>query len=338
MYVELQNKIPQNDDESDYVYLQRIKRDPDLSRKLFFGTEMFKNELQEAVALRMMMLAGAKRVGRADADGGMELKPMKSRLGSDATPEQKKQEQEKFANVKSTVADKYREEFLVGGEMQKRRAKEAYALLINQFDAQTPSDGSIFWNGVNELALAKMVDTWNKDLGPERFGALEATTAARYVNKKFVWEEGGTFQKYFVEVSGMLGHAARGHVTAVVRCGLRHDSIFTVTELPNMLGIISKQLMKKQALQITDLSIVVIQPKHLPSRKVACFTNNEITMIPIVRPVAWRINGPDDCTIDGHVGLPAAVRELWSRDKPPKKESPGARKIMKDFENLIKWP
>jgi hypothetical protein len=165
---------------------------------------------------------------------------------------------------------------------------------------------------------------------------LEATTAARYVNKKFEWED-GPFKNYFTKVSDRLGHAARGHVTSVVRCGLRHDSIFTVTELPRMLKSMEDLIKTKRLPIVTDLTIVVIEPKHLEDRSVAAFTNNEITMIPIVRPVGWRINCRNDCTIDGRVALSARVREYWTlRGQRP--ESAAAAKIKKDFAKLIKWP
>src|SRR5262249_28274958 len=157
---------------------------------------------------------------------------------------------------------------------------------------------------------------------------------ARYVNKKFEWEP-GPFQKFFTEVSDRLGHAARGHVTSVVRCGLRHDSIFTVTELPRMLRSMEDQLKARQAPLVTDLTIVVIEPKHLEDRPVAAFTNNEITMIPIVRPIGFRINGRQDCTVDGHVALSARVREFWSM-RGQKRESPAATRIKEDFAKLIK--
>lgn len=225
---------------------------------------------------------------------------------------------------------------MVANASQYKYATEAYQLLLEQFDAVTPADGSIFWNGINELALAKLVDQWNTDLGSEVFGQLEATTAARYVNKKFEWED-GPFKNYFTEVSDRLGHAARGHVTSVVRCGLRHDSIFTVTELPRMLKSMEDLIKTKRPPIVTDLTIVVIEPKHLEDRSVAAFTNNEITMIPIVRPVGWRINCRNDCTIDGRVALSARVREYWTlRGQRP--ESAAATKIKKDFAKLIKWP
>jgi hypothetical protein len=242
------------------------------------------------------------------------------------------------AQAKTTIAERYKSEFMVGNTSQYQYATEAYELLLEQFDALTPPGGSIFWNGINELALAKLVDEWNTELGGEVFGQLEATTSARYVNKQFEWEQGGVFQKFFTEVSDRLGHAARGHVTSVVRCGLRYDSIFTVTELPRMLKSMEDQIKKKQVPTVTDITIVVIEPKTLEERPVATFTNNDITMIPIVRPLPGkRINSRGDCTTDGRVALGAIVREYWAR-RGRKPESAAAAKIKADFAKLIKWP
>jgi len=319
LYIKLQNTFPQSDGETDAFWLQRVKRDPTLAQKMF-GTPEFKTELIQAVHRRAMAQAGARRVGHQTAGPAL----IKLTKPGDA-------------QAKTTIAERYKDEFMVANESQYKYATEAYELLMEQFNALTPPGGSIFWNGINELALAKLVDQWNTELGREVFGQLEATTAARYVNKQFEWEQGGVFQKYFTQVSDRLGHAARGHVTSVVRCGLRHDSIFTVTELPRMLKTMEDQLKAKQTPIVTDLTIVVIEPKHLENRSVAAFTNNEITTIPIVRPVGWRINGRNDCTIDGRIALSARVREYWSV-RGQKDESAAATKIKKDFAKLIKWP
>jgi hypothetical protein len=319
LYIKLQNTFPQYDGESDASWLQRAKRDPMLAGKMF-GTPEFNTELIQAVHRRAMAQAGARRVGHRR--GGPALVKLTNPGDGRAT---------------TTIAQRYRDEFMVGNERQYKYATEAYEQLLEQFDAMTPPGGSIFWNGINELALAKLVDQWNTELKGEVFGQLEATTAARYVNKQFEWEQGGVFQKYFTEVSDRLGHAAQGHVTSVVRCGLRHDSIFTVTELPRMLKSMEDQIKAKQAPTVTDLTIVVIEPKHLENRSVAAFTNNEITMIPIVRPVGWRINGRNDCTVDGHVTVSARVREYWTL-RGPQPESAAATKIKEDFAKLIKWP
>ncbi len=318
LYIKLQNTFPQADGKSDAVWLQRVKRDPMLSRKMF-GTPEFKTELIQAVHRRAMAQAGARRVGQQKAGPAL----IKLTKPGDA-------------NAKATIAQQYQNEFMVANENQYKYATEAYQLLLEQFDALTPPDGCIFWNGINELALAKLVDRWNTELGGEIYGQLEATTAARYVNKQFHWEA-GPFQMYFTEVSDRLGHAAQGHVTSVVRCGLRHDSIFTLTELPRMLNSMEEKIKRKQLPIVTDLTIVVIEPKHLMDRSVVAFTNNEITMIPIVRPIASRINGRSDCTIDGHVSVSALVREYWSL-RGQKDESTAATKIKRDFAKLIKWP
>jgi hypothetical protein len=320
LYVELHNNFPQMEGESETAWLYRVRNDPALAYKMF-GTPQFKNELMQAVARRTMAQAGARRAGHKRAGPGL-IKLTK--------PGDK--------HAVTTIAQRYRKELMVANETQYKYATQAYDLLIQQFDGATPVNGSLFWNGINELALAKKVDEWNREMGPQMFGQLEATTAARYVNKKFEWEE-GPFKEYFTKVSDKLGEAARGHVTAVVRCGLRNDSIFTVTELPRMLGAMEQALKTKKPPTVTDLTIVVIQPKHLPARKVATFTNNEISMIPIVRPGPgkWRINGPDDCVVAGHIEMSLRLREYWSR--PPKKnESAAATRIKKECDDLIKWP
>jgi hypothetical protein len=315
LYVKLQNTFPQTAGESDLNWLNRVKHHPMLAQKMF-GTPEFKTELMQAVHRRAMAQAGARRVGYHTA--GPQL------IGITK------------ANsffVKNDIAELYQAEFMVGD--QYKYAKEAYEQLIEQFDAYTPVNGSIFWNGINELALAKLVDQWNTALGAEIFGQLEATTAARYVNKKFEWL--GPFKTYFTEVSDRLGQSARGHVTSVVRCGLRHNSIFTLTELPRMLESMEAQIKNRQTPDVTDITIVVIEPKHLEHRSVAAFTNNEISMIPIVRPVIDRINGRNDCTIDNRVALSARVREYWTL-RGHKQPSAAATKIANDFAQLIKWP
>jgi hypothetical protein len=319
LYVELSNKLPQRLGENDQQWVTRIKQDPTFAQKMF-STGRFKMELMQAVQRREMAQAGAKRIGQQQAG------PALIKLSKPGD-----------AGAKTTMASRYIDEFMVKGDPTKYKyAQGAYDLLLEQFNAATPINGSIFWNGINELALAKLVDQWNSELGAETFGQLEATTAARYVNKQFVWED-GAFKNYFTTVSDRLGHEAKGHVTSVVRCGLRFDSIFTVTELPRMLTMMQDNIKRRQAPVVTDLTIVVIQPKMEGNRGVAAFTNLDIQDIPIVRPKAWRINGPDDCTVDGKVQLNFAVRDYWTA-RGKKSHSAAALKIMKDYTTLIKWP
>jgi hypothetical protein len=317
--VELQNKLPQPLGENDDQWIRRIKKDPAFARKMF-STGQFKMELMQAVRRREMAQAGGRRVGQAVAG------PALMKLTKPGA-----------SNVKNTFAEAYVKEFMSPSDPTKYKyATAAYEMLMQQFDAATPVNGSIFWNGVNELALAKLVDRWNSELGAETFGQLEATTEARFVNKQFEWED-GAFKNYFTDVSDQLGHHARGHVTSVVRCGLRHDSIFTVTELPRMMKSMEEQIKKRDAPVVTDLTIVVIQPKMEGKKSVDAFTNLDIQRIPIVKPIQWRINGPDDCTVEGTVKISFPVRDYWA-GKGNKPHSAAALKIMKEYQTLIKWP
>jgi hypothetical protein len=326
LYVELSNKFPQGDAETDQAWLRRVKHDPAFAQKMF-GTPEFKTELIQAVTRRQMAMAGARRVG-ADHAGPNLVKvrdsARRTELGLTANTE---------------MAPAYRNEFMTGNSDQYRYAKEAYDQLIGQFDAATPPDGSIFWNGINELSLAKLVDTWNTDLQGEVFGQLEATTAARYVNKQFVWEE-GAFKQFFEQASDKLGQVAKGHVTSVVRCGLRFDSIFTTTELPRMFGSMEAELARGKDPAITDMSFVVIQPKTETGMSVKVYVNNEISKVAIVRPKpGMRINGPEFCNVDGYVRIPDGLAAYWARPSKSKvTESKAATRVKSDFDRLIKWP
>ena len=312
LYIELLNKFPPLDGESDAAWLQRVKHDPTLAQKMF-STSQFKVELMQAVnrraAIAKMADAGATRQGRD------------SKAWTPAQRYMKDME----ANIQRSGKDKA------------TYAKEAYAQLMEQFDAVTPAGGSVFWNGINELALVKKIDKWNED--SEIFAQLEATTAARYVNKQFVWEPGGVFAKYFTEVSGKLGHAARGHVTAVCRCGLRYDSILTTTELPAMLKLMEDAIKAKKEPAITDITIVVIEPKLIPNQPHATFTYNDLTKVSVVRPLPGkRIGGRDDCTVDGQIAVVSPFLKYYWAARGPRPESPAAKRIKEDLKSLVTWP
>lgn len=104
-----------------------------------------------------------------------------------------------------------------------------------------------------------------------------------------------------------------------------------------MLSMMDDQLKANQAPTVTNITIVVIEPKHLEERPIAAFTNNAITMIPIVRPVDRRINSRADCTASGHVDAPLRVREYWSKQVNVA-ESAAATRIKADFQRLVRWP
>jgi len=120
-----------------------------------------------------------------------------------------------------------------------------------------------------------------------------------------------------------------------VRCGLRFDSILTTTELPRMMKSIEAELAKRQQPTITDLTIVVIEPKHLPQRPVVAFTNDEITMIPVVKPVDRFINRREDCRVEQNFNVGIRVREYFAGRKAPLSEA--AKRIMGDYERLTRW-
>ncbi len=193
----------------------------------------------------------------------------------------------------------------------------AYELAIDQFNAATPEDGAIFWNGIQPEKLVDLVDEWNKD--GKKFGQLEATTKARVVNKQFKWQ--GVTEKYFTEVSGMLGHAAKGHVTAVATSGLRDDSILTHTELPAMLNKMENEINKGGSPSITDMSFVIIEPK-LTTDIAKIYNNNELKGIPIITkkpthelpPGKDWIAGRDTCdSSGGFITIPKIVSDYWDK-------------------------
>lgn len=207
---------------------------------------------------------------------------------------------------------------------------EAYHRLIDQFDASTPKDGCIFWNGIQETKLVVLVDEWNRY--DQSFGQLEATTKVRIVNKKFKWE--GITPKYFTEVSGMLGHSAKGHITAVATSGLRNDSILTTTELPAMLALMENALKIKQAPPITDMSFVVIEPKN-SAEPARIYTNNEISRIAIIRKSAGApyISGRSSCDMTGaFITVPWRVRDYWAKKLPT--ASAAANNILANLNKL----
>ena len=126
LYIKLQNTFPQANGESDAMWLQRVKKDPMLAQKMF-GTPEFKTELIQAVHRRTMAQAGARRVGQQTAGPAL----IKLTKPGDA-------------QAKTTMAQRYKDEFMVANESQYEYATEAYQLLLEQFDAVTPADGSIF--------------------------------------------------------------------------------------------------------------------------------------------------------------------------------------------------
>ncbi|MEW4488914.1 hypothetical protein AB1L42_12580 [Thalassoglobus sp. JC818] len=321
MYLTLLNAFPKlSSTETDRQWLRRISQNRMFHRR--YEQELTKHrfnvEIRNAVHMRWLMLAGAQRKDRAAGHHLVNVRTPGSQ------------------NVKQTVATRYQRE-LLDNNGNFRFADEALDLVVAEFDPSTPNNGSIFWNGIDECKLAKLVDQWNTQMGAEIYGQLEATTLVRYLNGRFEWEP--NFANYITRASAELGKAARGHVTSVVRCGLRDTSVFTTTELPAMLARMKNQLRARQDPEVTDISIVVIEPKTFEERPVKVFTNDEITMIPIISRAQGSqfINGRSDCVVKGRLDLDVRVREHFA-GRPDTKPSTAAIKIMKDFKNMLHGP
>jgi hypothetical protein len=201
LYIKLNNMLPRGPEENEAAWLQRVKHDPFGKQMLRSTFEDFQDELQQAVARRTMAMSEAQRIG-LEAERQLGKKMLESGATVlQAAPTLIRQSADR-GRLTTTIAQRYRDE------------------LLEQFVAsnRTPQNGNIFWNGISELALAKLVDKWNTELPDEaKLGQLEATTSARYVNHQFKWEKGGVFEKYFNEVSDRLGKVRVG--TSPQSCG-----------------------------------------------------------------------------------------------------------------------
>ncbi|QDV45743.1 hypothetical protein Enr13x_56220 [Stieleria neptunia] len=326
LYVRMENEFPRVAIwEKDYAWLNRIIKKPSFKEKFpnfVMKPSCASPEVMQAVHRRWMALAGARR-GGANRPGPRLVTVNARGVGG---------------GVKNTIAKRYEDE-LLAGDKKERLAQQAYDLLMADFDGSTPVDGGIFWNGINELALAKLVSEWNVKYGREVFGQLEATTPARYVNKQFVWEE-GAFERYFREASDQLGASARGHITAVVRHGMRDDSIFTTTELPRMFRKMKANLNAGQTPEVTNITIVVIEPKTT-HETVRAYTNNQIWRVPIIKKKRhFRfIGGRDSCAVKGFLPNQRMLEQFWKEQTKtqPAKHSTAALHIMKDVTTLTQW-
>lgn len=119
-YINMQNKFPQVNGEIDALWLHRVKRDPMLAQKMF-GTPEFRTELLQAVQRRTMAQAGARRTGKKQAGPAL----IKLTKPGDM-------------QANTTIAPRYRNEFMIKNERQYKYATQAYDLLLEQFDAMTP--------------------------------------------------------------------------------------------------------------------------------------------------------------------------------------------------------
>ncbi|CAN5702189.1 hypothetical protein BH09PSE5_BH09PSE5_41880 [soil metagenome] len=321
LYKDLQNRVPQREGELDAAWLMRLKITytllPVIGRSML-GTPEFKTELQEAAFRRTLAQAGGRRMGQATS--GLALRKLPEGVG---------------ANSPTSFAPRYMKDHILEGGVFSGEA-DAYAMLMEQFDATTPTDGSIFWSGINPMALVKLVDQWNDEFPGQLFGQLESTTQFRYVDNHFEHIRGDAYSRFTTESSTLLANAAKGHVTAITQFGLRPNSTFHDAELPNMLQGMKNSILKGQDPRITNITLVVIEPKDLPDEAVKVYTNNQLATIPLVKAENNKaIKARDLCKIVGRFNLDADIRAYWARQGSVK-PSFASEKVLQSFRSLVK--
>lgn len=199
------------------------------------------------------------------------------------------------------------------------KSDDAAKYLTAAFEYGTPKDGSIFWSGVDSSKLVKKVDQWNESPGSKgKFGQLEATTDARFLNGAFNYDPSkpGANEEFWKLASQKYGAGALGHVTAVQVFGLKEETIFWKDELPEILNGMKEKLKSGLTPDVVSLTIVVIEPVG-EVYKVQMYTNLEIGRAPVYAPKPG-IKYPskrEDCVkvrSVGHAFFPIEVRTYWA--------------------------
>ena len=210
------------------------------------------------------------------------------------------------------------------------RPTEQVKYLAEAFDYETPESGSVFWSGVDANKLVGQVRDWNKQPGSkDKFGQLEATTDARFLNGAFEYRD--AVQGYWSAASKEYGKAALGHVTSVQVFGIRKATIFWKEELREILNGMNAKLAVKQIPDVIDITIVVLEPVGLSSDYVF-YTNLDIAKAYFYGAKPGLQGYPKkraDCVTEGQVGqasIPYSVREFWAA-RGSVKPSPAALKI-----------
>ncbi|MES2184859.1 MAG: hypothetical protein V4505_09960 [Pseudomonadota bacterium] len=304
--------IPKQQNESLKQFKDRVMRDPVLSLKV---EEALRNapmaeQIKLAAMRRALAVAGGQRTGGSPV----------------ATP----------------VAGSYTADFRGSPEARKKFAADIVNFLDTGFDYSSPTNGSIFWTGVDPDKLVKQVGVWNEAFGAQMFGQLEATTDARYINGAFDWSvkdaEQQVTQDYFGKVSERYGANAVGHVTSVQMWGLRNDSIFTTKELPTLFQHMADAISKGETPAVQDLTIVVLDPLEFEQMPYKFYTNAAIGGIAIVHKsvddsVSKWIRGRQDCGVTKYLRdiIPPALEGYWLLQRGAQEPSAAALQIGKDY-------
>jgi hypothetical protein len=214
------------------------------------------------------------------------------------------------------------------------RPSEQAKYLAEAFDYGTPSSGSVFWSGIDKSKLKAQVNkSWNPKAGKgQKFGQLEATTDARFMDDAFVYKD--SVKAFWAGASEQYGKAALGHVTAVQVFGLSKNTIFWKDELRAILAGMDAKLAAGRVPDVIDITIVVLEPVG-SSCTYRFYTNLELAKASFYKARHGLQGYPKtraDCVLDGVVGharIPFSIRRFWS-DRGPVKPSPAALKIASD--------
>jgi hypothetical protein len=347
VFLGLQNKWMQGMFENDFDWVKRIAlkmtstpNQQAVSNMMPLSSQSFKDELQAKVASKNW---GATAVKQDQLMNGMSRVAERTVYsgGDKNTP------------AKQVTLPHGQNALGVFGKDAAKRSANIVEMMVNATSVDTPENGSIFWNGIDQRALVQYVNKWNKETSG-MFGQLEATTDVRLVDNQFLWDNSATgknLQKYFAGVSENLGKRAKGHMTAAVLWGFRNTSILTYAELPRILYNMVEALERGEAPAVTDVSIVVIDDIKAPGT-VSIVNNSAVLDLPIWKPKdGQRGYSREECELTGvklrdfsntvgdWVGMPtvpkseALIKYLQSRPNIP---SPAALRIKQDAKSLVR--
>jgi hypothetical protein len=347
VYLGLQNKWQQDLFENDRDWVKRIQLDltskPNqklVSDMMPLSSTAFKDELQAKVASRNW---GAGAMKRDELMDGLSRAAERNVYtgGGKNTP------------AKQTVLPYADNPLAVTGMDAAQRSKAIIDRMIQATSVETPENGSIFWNGIDQRALVLYIEKWNKET-PGMFGQLEATTDVRHVDGLFAWnntDPGKNLQGYFAGVSENLGDKARGQMTAAVLWGFRDTSILTYAELPRILYNMANALENGKAPAVTDVSIVIIDALN-SNGAVNIVNNSNILELPIWTPKGGTKGyAKAECELTGFklkdfinttgdwTGKPTVPRSdallAYFRSRP-NSPSPAALRIRTDAKTLVR--
>ena len=348
VYLGLQNRWQQALFENDRDWIKRIAfhltsspRDQQkVSDMMPLSSAAFKEELQAKVASKNWGAAAMKRDELMD--GLSRVAERTAYVGGDKNTPAKP---ETLSHANNALA--------IHGKDAAARCKALVHKLVEATSVETPENGSVFWNGIDQRALVLHIEKWNRET-PGMFGQLEATTDVRHVDGMFVWDNtdsGKNLQEYFAGVSKNLGDQARGQMTAAVLWGFRDTSILTYAELPRILYNMAEALNNGKTPAVTDISIVLIDALE-SSGDVRIVNNSAVLELPIWSPKGGtRGYAKSECELtgvklkdfknklgdwSGRPSVPESDALLAYLQSRPNTPSPAALRVRDDARRLVR--